>query len=173
MSLVALLGSARSDGHAAELLDLILAGRPAERFDLAQLDIREYVYDAPPEGDDFLRVAEAMTRADDILMVTPVYWYAMSSRLKRFFDRMTDLVTVRKPIGRALAGRTLWMAACGSNPEFTEGFEVPFRLTADYLDMTYGGAFYASTETGGFTPPTRTAAAQFGAQLFSEHQRSS
>ncbi|HYE59363.1 MAG TPA: NAD(P)H-dependent oxidoreductase [Rhodothermales bacterium] len=167
MRVVAILGSARSDGDAARLLDAVLAGRPARCFDLGVLNIRDYEYDRDPTGDDFLRVAEAMAEADAVLFVTPVYWYAMSGTLKRFFDRLTDLITLRKPLGRRLAGRTMWVAACGTDPALPEGFEVPFRDTAVYFDMMYGGALYAAIPKGAqLTPGQRREAAAFGAHFF-------
>ena len=143
-----MLGSARGDGHAARVLDAVLAGRPARRFDLGSLHVRDYAYGRPAGDDDFLRVAEAVADADAVLFATPVYWYAMSAVLKRFFDRLTDLVTVEKPLGRRLAGRTAWVAACGSDPALPEGFEVPFRATAGYFDMAYGGALYVPMREG-------------------------
>ncbi len=166
MSIVAVLGSARSDGNAARLLDAVLAGRPAQRFDLGALRIRDYAYGRPTEGDDFLAVAEAIAGASGVLFATPVYWYAMSGTLKRFFDRLTDLVTVQKPLGRRLAGRALWVAACGSDPALPQGFEVPFRSTARYFGMTYGGAFYAPMREGeGVSPALKRQAATFGARV--------
>ncbi len=142
MGVVAILGSARSEGHAARLLNAVLAGRPARRFDLGALDIRDYAYGRPTGGDDFAEVAQAIAESSSVLFVTPVYWYAMSGVLKRFFDRLTDLVTVDKPLGRRLAGRSVWVAACGSDPALPEGFEVPFQQTAAYFGMRYGGALY-------------------------------
>lgn len=143
MELITIVGSARGNGHAARLADAVLAGRPVRRFDLSALEIRDYEYGRAIDGDDFLPVVEALASADAALFVTPVYWYAMSGVLKRFFDRLTDLVTVRKPLGRRLAGRRVWVAACGSDPRLPRGFEVPFRDTATYLGMSYGGALYA------------------------------
>jgi putative NADPH-quinone reductase len=163
---VAILGSARSDGHARVLLDAILAGRTARRFDLGVLDIGDYAYRQAPQRDDFTGVAVAMAEADAILFVTPVYWYAMSGVLKRFFDRLTDLVTVEKPLGRRLAGRTLWVGACGSDPVLPEGFEVPFRETAAYFGMEFGDAFYLAMPEGLFLTPEHNAqAAAFGSAI--------
>ena len=166
---VALLGSARSDGHTARLLDAVLDGRGAERIDLGALRIRDYAYGRPAPGDDFLPVAHAMADAEAVLLATPVYWYAMSGTLKRLLDRLTDLVTVEKPLGRRLAGRTLWVVACGSAPALPEGFEVPFRETAAYFGMDYGGALYASMREGeALTGEVRSGAAAFGGRVFGD-----
>jgi multimeric flavodoxin WrbA len=90
---LAVLGSARADSHTAALLDAVLAGRVVTRIDLRTLDVRPYEYDAPIERDDFAGVVEAMLAHDVILFATPVYWYAMSGRMKTLFDRLSDLVT--------------------------------------------------------------------------------
>ena len=169
IDLVAVLGSARSDGHAARVLDAVIAEQPAGRFDLGMLRIRDYTYGHPAEGDDFLEVVEAMVEADAVLFATPVYWYAMSGILKRFFDRLTDLVTVRRPLGRQLAGRAMWVVACGSGPELPEGFEAPFRGTADYFDMEYGGTLYIPTRGGlSLLPEHQRQADAFRARIFGQ-----
>lgn len=88
-----------------------------------------------------------MLAAPAILFATPVYWYAMSGRLKTLFDRFTDLLTDRDSGGRGrrLADRQMWMLAVGVDPELPAGFEEPFRLTAAYLGMTWKGGLYLST----------------------------
>ena len=167
MSIVAILGSARSNGNAAHLLDAVLSERPARRFDLGALHIHDYAYRQAADRDDFLDVAEVMADADAALFVTPVYWYTMSGVLKRFFDRLTDLVTVEKPLGRKLAGCSVWVAACGSDRALPEGFEVPFRATAAYFDMGYGGVFYAQMQEGeALSRDQRDEAAAFGSAIF-------
>ena len=160
---VAVLGSARADGDAARLLDAV-APPDARRADLGALRVRDYAYGRPAGGDDFLQLARDIADADGVLLVTPVYWYAMSAPMKRFVDRLTDLVTVEKPLGRRLGGRGLWLAACGSDSALPDGFEVPFRRTAAYFGMVYGGAVYAPSarlQTDG----ERQRLAAFGARV--------
>ncbi len=169
MNIVAIIGSARRDGDSTRLVQAVLAGRPAQRLDLASLHVRDYEYGRAVEGDDFLAVAEAIANADGVLFATPVYWYAMSGVLKRFFDRLTDLITVQKPLGRRLAGRRVWVAACGSDPALPEGFEVPFRRTAAYFDMSYEGMFYARIRNNEvLSPEQEKEANEFGARMFRE-----
>ncbi|HEY0022905.1 MAG TPA: NAD(P)H-dependent oxidoreductase [Longimicrobium sp.] len=167
MNIVAIIGSARRDGDSTRLADAVLAGRSAQRLDLASLHVRDYEYGRAVEGDDFLAVAEAIANADGVLFVTPIYWYAMSGVLKRFFDRLTDLITVRKPLGRRLAGRSMWVAACGTDPALPEGFDVPFRRTAAYFGMIYGGTLYVSIRNGAALSPEQARQAdEFGARMF-------
>ena len=86
--------------------------------------------------------------------------------MKTLFDRFTDLVTVRKDLGRQLRGRSVFLLACGSEPQLPEGFEVPFRETAAYLQMSYGGAFYGQTNKAGSPPFAVEHATKFGDSVF-------
>lgn len=163
---LSILGSARGEGDTAALLDAVLAGRFATRLDLLDLDLRPYDYGRAVDGDDFLTVAEAIVAHQVIVFATPVYWYAMSGRMKVLFDRFTDLVTVRKDLGRRLKGRIAFLVACGSDPQLPEGFEVPFHQTAEYLHMVYGGSFYGQTTKNiGFVPTVLSAARAFGDRI--------
>ena len=137
-----ILGTARDDSNTLKSLN---ANLPFARFvlvELHRLKINPYSYQHPAP-DDFLSVAEKMAHADKIVFATPVYWYAMSGPLKNFFDRLTDLITTSKSIGRTLAGKEVYLFATGSDPELPQGFEVPFIRTSEYFDMKYQRAIYA------------------------------
>ena len=166
MRVLAILGSARGDGDTGALLDAVLAGQAATRIDLRDLEMGHYEYGASMERDRFSTVADAMVSHQLIVLATPVYWYSMSGRMKIFFDRLTDLVTVRKDLGRQLQDRRLVVLACGSESLLPEGFEVPFRDTAAYFGMRYGGAFYAQTNRQGLVPAAAAQATAFSASLF-------
>ena len=145
----------------------MLDGCPATRFNLSDLNIRDYEYGRQPDDDDFLTLANAIAEADTILLVTPVYWYTMSGVMKRFMDRLTDLTTVMKPLGRKLAGRSIFVAACGSDSRLPMGYEVPFRNTAAYLNMNYGGIYYRGMQDDEIlSDEARAEAAEFGVAVF-------
>jgi len=141
-----LSGSARGDGDlsaAIEALRSLLDGG-SEHIALGEQDLRPFIYAGGSEDDAFLRIIADMSRRDRLILATPVYWYAMSATMKLFFDRLADLLLhpAKRPLGRALAGRKLWLLATGADPELPEGFEVPFRRTADYLKMEWQGSCY-------------------------------
>ena len=169
MTILAILGGARGNGDTQALVAAVLGGRATTTLDLRQLDIQHYEYEGELTRDDFATVVDAMQGHERIVFVTPVYWYAMSGRLKVLFDRFTDLVTVRKDLGRALAGRTIFVLATGSEPALPDGFEVPFRRTAEYLGMAYGGAFYTRTGNAGTESGSAAhAASVFGHRILAE-----
>ena len=99
-----------------------------------------------PAADDFLAIVEKMAVAEKIVFATPVYWYAMSGSLKIFFDRLTDLISTSKDMGRALAGKEVYLLATGSDSVLPDSFEIPFIKTSEYFDMAYRGTCYICTK---------------------------
>jgi multimeric flavodoxin WrbA len=140
-----ILGSARSDGDTRRAIDLAFAPGRIELVILPQHPVGAYDYAHANADDGFAAIAETMRAAPAIVFATPVYWYAMSAPLKIFFDRLTDLTENLKPTGKALRGKPVWLVAVGTDPELPEGFEVPFRRTAEYFGMVYRGAVYWHT----------------------------
>ena len=143
----AITGSARGDGNTALTvahLQRALALADDQLVDLQRCRLEPFRYDPPPPADDFLAIVERMLAHRHLVFATPVYWYAMSGLMKAFFDRLTDLLLSAegRRLGRALAGRDIWLVATGTDPELPDGFEVPFARTADYFDMRWRQAFY-------------------------------
>jgi multimeric flavodoxin WrbA len=89
-----ILGSARSDGNAAKLVERLSEnlGEQAKVFHLSKLIIEQFEYQRYDHPDDFRSVVSMMLQSQHIVFATPVYWYSMSATLKVFFDRLTDLL---------------------------------------------------------------------------------
>lgn len=136
-----IFGSSRSDGNTRYAVDVILKEKEAEFVDLTDLDISYYDYNHANEGDDFIPLAVKMSQYDSIILATPIYWYTMSAVMKTFLDRWSDLLSVRKDLGRALKGK--WMYVITSyGGEQALGFENAFQLTCRYMEMNYGGCYF-------------------------------
>lgn len=138
-----LLGTSRPNGNTRLLVDLFNKDRKAPVIDLSEFKIAPYDYEYRDSGDDFPKLVDMLLQHETIVFATPVYWYSMSSQLKTFIDRFSDLVRIDKKSGRALAGRRTFLAATGTDNDLPPGYEEPFRLTAAYLDMDYCGSFYS------------------------------
>jgi NAD(P)H-dependent FMN reductase len=163
MSVLAVLGSSRSNGNTRIFLDRVLQGRKAALLDLSQFDLSHYDYDLPMDRDDFPQIAEQLRASSTLLFATPVYWYSMSSRMKVLFDRFTDLLDRQI----SLEGKNVFLLATGTKPVLPEGFEVPFRETAAYLGMHYQGSVYACMrEAGQLSSDAKEAADRFSQRLF-------
>lgn len=138
-----IIGSARSDGQTREAVKLAFPGESVNAVILADKFIRHQGSGLLGGEDDFLSVIHEMHLTSTIVFATPVYWYAMAARLKVLYDRFYDLTGSSS--GRKLAGKDVWLIATGAEPGMPDGFEIPFRKTADYFSMQYKGSFYLYT----------------------------
>ena len=66
----------------------------------------------------------------------------MSAQLKVFIDRFSDLLTTHKPLGRQLRGKALSVLSCAHDRQINASFYDAFRLTAEYLGMSYFGEWH-------------------------------
>ncbi len=142
-----IMGSSHSHGNTRKVVDAIIAKTNADFIDLNAYKISYFDYEHHNKADGFVEIATQMVQYEQIIFATPVYWYAMSAQLKTFFDRMTDLLTIRKPLGRQLrTGKKMFSIACSSDSVKYEGFSMPFTNTAEYLGMEYGGHLHSWVE---------------------------
>jgi len=149
MTWLFVLGSTRKSGnsetlarHAARGLDatwLHLIDHPLSPF----FDTRHSTGYAPPEGNAKL-LCDATLAATDLVLVTPVNWYSVSWPMKLYLDHWSAWMRIPElAFTKTLAGRTLWSVVVDSDDE-KQGSADPvvdaLRRTADYMDMTWGGA---------------------------------
>jgi hypothetical protein len=59
--------------------------------------------------------------------------------MKVFFDRITDLLTIEKDLGRQLRGKSMATLSCSVGNHLGDLFWLPFSETAKYLGMNYIG----------------------------------
>ena len=145
MKTIVVLGTARDDSNTLRAVKELCPFKDFELFDLRQMNISAYDYQKEyPETDNYLKIAYAMSEADNIVFATPVYWYSMSASLKNFFDRFSDLISIQKSIGRSLKGKKTYLISTGWELTLPTGFEEPFKLTSEYFEMNYQGAIYKS-----------------------------
>jgi hypothetical protein len=139
-----LLGSSRGDGETMRAVNIAFEGR-ADCLNLQDYNIGLYDYENANRGDDFLKVIDIVLQRETIVFATPVYWFAMSALLKTFIDRLTDLISIEKKRGRALAGKSAWLISTGTEEGLPDGFEVPFARTCEYFAVAYRGSAYLYT----------------------------
>ncbi len=140
MSTIIILGSARSDGNTAKVAATLAELLEASIVDLLDHQLSPYRYTADyPTGDQFVYLIENyLLPHDHIVLASPVYWYTMSAQLKVFVDRLSDLLTTHKSFGRQLRGKQLSVLSCSNDRQINDSFYAAFRLTANYLGMSYG-----------------------------------
>lgn len=142
-----ILGSARCVSDTKSYVDFLFKDTQHAIVNLLDFNISPYNYSGNyPNNDEFDNLMEEILKYKTIIFATPVYWYSMSGLMKNMFDRFTDLVTIKKEIGRKLNGKLIFLIAVGTDEKLPNGFEIPFKLTAEYLEMIYKNDIYFSTK---------------------------
>jgi multimeric flavodoxin WrbA len=138
-SFIILQGSSKSHGNTRKIVDFILSKKEGQFVDLITKDIGYFDYEHKNIDDDFLKVVDQILKCETIIFATPIYWYSMSAVMKTFFDRISDLLKIRKELGRQLRSKKMLVIACGSDKNEFPSFWEPFKLSAEYLGMEYRG----------------------------------
>ena len=144
---VIILASARKDSDTRKFLEKLFKNTEYKIIDLLDFTVLPYDYDHKYSSDDeFFKIIEEIMLHDVIVFATPVYWYSMSGLMKTFFDRLTDLVTIKKEYGRQLKDKSTFLVVVGTDKVLPGGFDKPFELSSRYLKMSYQGSIYYSTK---------------------------
>jgi len=145
-----ILGSCRKSGNTSNCAEQLSKelNLPTKIYNLLDYDISYFDYQHLNMEDGFIKLCEELAEYSDLVFATPVYWYSMSAPMKTFFDRTTDLITIRKDLGRSLKGKKTWLLASGTDKTLPQGFEVPFKLTSKYFDMNYSGSLFCPMQKG-------------------------
>jgi multimeric flavodoxin WrbA len=136
---IIVFGSARSHGNTREAVEEVqsLISSYITVIDLLKHSVKPFSYEYN-QNDDFADLIEAVLTSDIIILATPIYWYGPSAQMKCFIDRLTNLLTVKKDLGRKMRGKTLTtIASYNTYPEGTHGFEMIMKQIATYLGMDY------------------------------------
>lgn len=138
--IVFILGSSRRNGNTKKVVDQLCKGTNWTIEDLNNYNINYYDYEHHNKSDDYLKLMAKLIRNYDVfIFATPVYWYSMSGIMKVFFDRITDLLTIEKDLGRQLRGKKMGLLSCSNADDRDPSFTLPFSESAAYLGMDYIG----------------------------------
>ncbi|MFH8339385.1 flavodoxin family protein [Streptomyces sp. AM6-12] len=155
-SFLFLLASARPGGNSELLARAAAEQLPAatERrwLDLTRLPLPDFVdtrHAGTPHPEETRgqenneeTLRQATLAATDIVIVSPLYWYSLSSYAKRYLDYWSKWLYTPDPgFKAAMAGRSLWGVTAMAHAE--EAVARPVELTlhhsAAYLGMNFGG----------------------------------
>ncbi|MEU1076849.1 MULTISPECIES: NAD(P)H-dependent oxidoreductase [unclassified Streptomyces] len=158
-----LLGSTRPGGNSEQLARLaaeqVPGDVPQRWLDLSRLRLPEFgdrrhdgegLY-ADPTG-DAATLLGATLEATDLVIVSPLYWYSVSTPVKRYLDHWAGWMRVPGLEFRPrMAGRTLWgvTALAGTDHSVADPLVGTLRHTAAYMDMRWGGVLLGSANRPG------------------------
>lgn len=138
MKKVIILGSGRKNGDTGKVVNELVSITGWDVIDLSNYTISHYDYEHLNKGDDFIILLKRIVKEYEVLIfATPVYWYAMSGIMKVFFDRLTDLLTIEKPLGRRLRNKHMAVISSSNGDNLGDDFWLPFKKSSEYLGMKY------------------------------------
>ena len=146
MKKVVIVGTSRNDGDTLKLISELIKQSNWDLINLNDYNFSYYDYENKNRNDDYLTLMkQIIENYDTLIFATPVYWYSMSGIMKVFFDRITDLLTIEKELGRKLRGKKMAAISCSIGNNLNEYFWLPFSETAKYLGMEYIGNIHTIT----------------------------
>jgi len=144
---IIIMGSSNPVGNTYKICKKIVDKHNIKFQDLNELVIMPYDYDYDNKDDDFLGFMEHVTKTyDHIILASPIYWYSVSGIMKNFIDRFTDLLTIRKEMGRLLREKKLSLVSVSNDGDCPEEFHLPLERTANYLAMEWLGHTHFASE---------------------------
>ncbi|MFD8072648.1 NAD(P)H-dependent oxidoreductase [Streptomyces sp. NBC_00510] len=149
-----LVGSSRADGntemlarHAAEQLPPAVDRRWLRLKDLPLPLFEDLRHDGegryPAPSGHAATLLEATLAATDIVVVSPLYWYSVSTSTKLYLDHWSGWMRVPGlDFLERMRGKTLWSVTVhgGQDPATAAPLVGTLRHTADYAGMRWGGA---------------------------------
>jgi len=169
LSTIALLSSSRRRGNTGQLIDRIALELNIDVVDLASQHLSSYDYEHRNRTDDFEPLMNCVLAHDQIIFATPIYWYAVSSPMKVFLDRITDLLELPDLLaeGRRLRGKNAYVVCTSVSNDPAEAFTGAFLEIFKYLGMHFRGMAHVNCEDG-FLPAMHDSAAVAFAALVRE-----
>lgn len=93
-------------------------------------------------GEHEEQLRRATLEATDIVIASPLYWYALSAHTKRYLDYWSGWLAVPGlDFKQRMAGRTLWGVTVMADEDevVADGLATSLNHTAAYLRMRFGG----------------------------------
>ena len=159
MRITTILGSPRSRGNTASLLEIVeqrlqAAQHEVSRFNVARMNVSgclgcmkcQHSRTACVQKDDLVSIFSSMSSSEVILYATPNYGWGPTAQLKALLDRQLSLLTGygTPQAGSLLAGKSLALLVTSAGPwqDNSELLHRPFQKMVASLDCTSLGTFH-------------------------------
>jgi hypothetical protein len=129
-------GSNRPDNSSSLVTEI------AQQFSVKVIDLSSFGINPHTVDDHLIAIIEDMLDADSIIFATPVYWHSMSTRMKLFIDRLTELVKDDRELGEILRGKRGLLLGTGTDAILSRSFEETFSLMLSCIGIEYSGMLY-------------------------------
>lgn len=156
--IVFLLGSAREPGHigntewlAREATRHLRADVTHTWLPLAQLELPAFVdlrhtagtWPLPEPGTALRQVLDATMNATELVLVSPVYWFAPPTAIKNYLDHWSAWMRIPGlPFKEAMASKTLSAVITNGAREKAEPTIRSYEMCAQFLGMRWRGVLW-------------------------------
>jgi len=149
-STIAIFSSARKNGNTDKLLQQLNKQWPMEIIDLDSLTIGAYNYENDYRSDDFHPLIDRMLLSENILFVSPVYWSGVTSPMKTFIDRTTELLDIPelKSKAKLLKNKKAYVVTTSANDKVSPTFSSFFSSVFNYFEMKFAGLLHVNYRDG-------------------------
>ncbi|MDD9147477.1 MULTISPECIES: flavodoxin family protein [unclassified Sporolactobacillus] len=150
MKIMAIYGSIRDKGNSEQLADIAL-----QDLDATKIFLKDYHIDPISDlsrsakkdpfhsaDDDYRTLIQKQIPADILLLVTPVYWYGMSSLLKLYIDRWSE--SLRDPslpdFREKMKAKEVHLITVGGDQPYIKALPMiqQTQFICDFLQMKFG-----------------------------------
>ncbi|WP_046004642.1 flavodoxin family protein [Pseudoalteromonas rubra] len=138
MKSIILYSSSNRQGNTAQSVQQLAQQLQADSLYLDDYDIKDYCYNHSNSEDDFRALFRAVLNYDHIVFASPVYWYAITPKMKAFFDRITDFMDdeTLQPELRRLRDKQFSILSNSIQETAPRCFTEVIQKTCEYLGMT-------------------------------------
>lgn len=134
------LGSANPQGDTYKAVAHLMEYIDADLYNLSEYRVGPFDYTFDNKDNDFLPlITQIINKHDQIILASPVYWYAVSAQLKAFLDRLSDLLKTHRDLGRQLRGKSLGLLSRSHEDDCPPEYAMPIQRSANYLGMQWIG----------------------------------
>lgn len=166
MKIIVISGSAHANGASTYLADRFVAGSTAAGHQVERYNVVDHQTnfvmvaeneDPIPQDDDGAQLLNKVVAADLVVLVTPVYYYAMSSLLKTVIDRFYEVNEELKQ-----ADKRIMIMATAYDPDehVFDSMKINYRQLVNYLGWHDAGTVW---DHGALTHPQID---QYGQQAY-------
>lgn len=137
MKTIIVYSSSNKQGNTADACKKYITQYGADSLYLDDFVIHDYTYDHRHTDDDFRRLFLQILEYDHIVFASPVYWYAVTPRMKAFFDRISEYMDDKSlhPVLRRLRGKAFSIHTNSISDTAPEPMLAMLIKTCEYLGM--------------------------------------
>lgn len=150
MKVGVIYGSTRENGNTELLTEEVVKNLP----DVIRIDLKRYHYHDiidqrhdkngfSPVDDEYDQLIDQIIDCEVLIFATPIYWYGMSSVMKRFIDRWSQTVRdVKYPnFKEQMSQKQAYIVAVGGDDPRVKGLPLvqQFKYICEFIGLNYKG----------------------------------